>query len=177
MKEIWKDIAGYDGLYQVSNLGRVKSLPRYRNAIHPYITRERILSPRKTKNGYVKVLLSGDTHRQYLIHRLVAEAFIPNPNNYGEINHKDEDKSNNAVNNLEWCTRSYNIRYGSWRDKLIARFGRPVLQYTLDGSFVNEFRSMGEAMAKTGINSGSICRCCKGIIKRTGNYIWKYKEM
>lgn len=178
-KEIWKDVIGYEGLYQVSNLGRVKSLPRFRKTIHSYISKEKILSPRKVGKDreYLSVLLQANcVRRNFKIHRLVAAAFIPNPKGYKEINHKDENKGNNRVENLEWCSRSYNINYGSWKSQLVKRFGKPVIQYTLDGEFVGEYKSMGEAYKITGIHSANICKCCKGIIGHTGNYFWRYKE-
>ena len=106
--EEWRDIKGYEGLYQVSSLGRVKSL---KDSHDNY--REKILKPGNVR-GYLHVNLYKDTKRKtYRIHRLVAEAFISNPNNYEEVNHKDEDKTNNCVSNLEWCTREYNMSYGT----------------------------------------------------------------
>lgn len=112
MCEIWKDIRGYEGLYQVSNLGRVRSLDRRdkRNRYWP----ERVLKSIVGKFGYASVhLLKDGVTKTAKVHRLVALMFIENPNNYKEVNHKDENKLNNSVDNLEWCTRSYNVTYGS----------------------------------------------------------------
>lgn len=106
MTEIWKDIVGYEGLYQVSNLGRVRN--KYMH----------ILRPRPDKNGYLRVNL---LKRFYSVHRLVANTFISNPNNYTEINHKDENKSNNSVGNLEWCSRQYNM-HCYWSKKALLVF-------------------------------------------------------
>ena len=115
MEEIWKDIKKYEGIYQISNLGRVKSLSRQKK--HSYngvaLLKEKILKPQKA-NGYYFVRLCKDSiSKQYLVHRLVASHFLNNPNNYNEINHIDEDKTNNNAINLEWCTHKYNINYGT----------------------------------------------------------------
>lgn len=110
-QEIWKNIKNYEGLYKISNLGRVKSLPKYAGRSY---RKEKILKTYLDKNGYVKVILCKNNRTRFLsIHRLLAEAFIPNPNDYPQINHKDENKQNNSLNNLEWCTCKYNINYGT----------------------------------------------------------------
>lgn len=116
MQEVWKDIDGYEGKYQVSNLGRVKSLNYNRTG------EEKLLKPLENKCGYVRVVLYKDRRaKNYLIHRLVAETFIPNPNNYPIINHKDENKQNNKVKNLEWCTYEYNNTYGSTIERAVEK--------------------------------------------------------
>jgi hypothetical protein len=118
-EEIWKDIEGYEGLYQVSNLGRVKSLARYKqNHSKLQKVNERLLSPRFRRNYYVVALCKEGTVKNVSVHRLVAETFIPNPNNYPIINHKDENSLNNCINNLEWCTYQYNNTYGTVLEKL-----------------------------------------------------------
>ena len=115
MSEEWRPIEGYEGLYEVSNTGRVRSLDRYCYRLH----KGKVLSPAKDTDGYLQVVLhcNGKQH-QRKVHRLVAQAFIENPDNLPEVNHKDEDKTNNRVDNLEWCDRSYNINYGSRKDKV-----------------------------------------------------------
>lgn len=119
-KEVWKDIKGYEGKYQVSNLGRVKSLPKFHrtNKFYSsigYMSKEKILKPLKQSCNYLQVDLcdvNGKRRKKY-IHKLVAEAFIPNPNNYEYVNHKDEKKTNNKIDNLEWCSFDYNLNYGT----------------------------------------------------------------
>ena len=116
MIEEWRPIPGYEGLYEVSNLGRVRSVDRYvKSKGESYWLRKgKMLSPTKDKNGYLKVNLScNGKHNIIRVHRLVTEAFLPNPDNLPEVNHKDEDKTNNRVENLEWCDHKYNMNYGT----------------------------------------------------------------
>ena len=118
MKEIWKDIEGYEGLYQVSNFGRVKSLDRYvlRNGNILFV--KGIVLSQLNNRGYLAVkLCNSGKYKNYFVHRLVACAFVENLNNYNEVNHIDEDKHNNDFRNLEWCDRKYNVNYGSRADK------------------------------------------------------------
>ena len=112
MQEIWKDIKNYEGIYQVSNLGRVRSLTRKVKTFNGLrTTKGQLLKPLKTNRNYFRVDLKQNQKNKYIsIHRLVAEAFIPNPNNYPVINHIDGDTSNNKIDNLEWCTQSHNIK-------------------------------------------------------------------
>ena len=119
IEEIWKPVIGYEGLYEVSSYGRVKSLCKYdsRNRFRE----ERILKLCANRLGYLKVGLSSNNKtKKYLVHRIVAEAFIPNPNNLPIINHRDENPSNNNVDNLEWCTAKYNSNYGTRNDRIRA---------------------------------------------------------
>ena len=123
MKEIWKDIKDFESYYQISNLGRIRSVTRKAKVKilnNDYRTiKGQLLSPAKTKDGYLKVSLSKEHKRYYFkVHRLVAQTFIPNPNNYPCVNHKDENKSNTGVDNLEWCTIKYNCNYGSRNSKI-----------------------------------------------------------
>ena len=163
MDEIWKDKKDYEGHYQVSNCGRVKSIK---------FGKERILKLIKNKDGYLYVnLYKNSIKKKYKVHRLVAEAFIPNTNNYKEVNHKDECKTNNVVTNLEWCDRKYNNNYGTRTEKC----SKKVYQYTLDGQFVKEWPSTREA-ARNGFNQGNVAACCRGELKTYKGYIWSYNK-
>ena len=125
MEEVWKDIEGYEGYYQVSSIGRVRSVDRYVNhggksGKGLSLKNGRILKPTLSGKGYPSVMLSKNSKpKRMLVHRLVAEAFIPNPYNYDEINHKSEVKTENFVENLEWCDRKYNNNYGNRCEKYI----------------------------------------------------------
>lgn len=172
-KEIWENIKDYEDLYQVSNLGNVKSLPKKHNLGKGkyYVTKEKILSKTKNKHGYMIVNIM---KKNKYVHRLVAEAFIPNINNYKCINHKDEDKTNNCVDNLEWCTHLYNNNYGKHNERMSKSKSIKINQYDLDGNFIKEWESMSEVQKKLNIKAANICACCKGKYKQTGGYIWKY---
>ena len=166
MEEIWKDIEGYEGLYQVSNMGRVRSLRR-----------NIILKSKRETNEYERVVLStNNIPKLYSIHRLVAMAFIPNPNNYPIVNHKDEDRTNNRVDNLEWCTQKYNVNYGTGIAKRARSQSKKVLQFKPDGTFVKEWKSINDIERITGYSSGHISRCCRNIRKTAYGYLWKYKK-
>lgn len=163
IEEIWKDIPGYEGLYQVSNLGRVKSL-HYRNK---YSKKEQILKSRNNGDGYLSVILK---NKKKYIHRLVAETFISNSNNFSEINHKDENKANNCIDNLEWCTRKYNCNYGTKNE----RVGKKVIQYDKKMNKIKEYKTISEASRETNIFNSSISAVCKGKRKTAGGYIWRF---
>lgn len=175
--EIWKDYKDYEGLYMVSNWGRAKSLDTYikdRNGTVRFC-KGRILKPVIVGRGYLKVnLYKNNKQKQYYVHRLVAEAFIPNPENLPEVNHKDENKLNNNAENLEWCDREYNCNFGTRNEKVAKKCSKPVVQYTLDGQFVREWESIREC-GRNGFNQGNICMCCQGKLKKYKDFIWKYK--
>ena len=168
-EEVWKDIKGYEGLYQVSNLGRIKSLIFWSNVNKKFYPRKKIMKLGKNKQGYlVVVLCKNKIQTGKNVHRLVAEAFIPNINNLPEVNHKDENPSNNRVDNLEWCDHRYNINYGTR--------GKKAIQYDLQGNFIKEWNSAKEASDKLGISANSICSCRSGKLNSAGGYKWKYKK-
>lgn len=170
MKEEWKDIKEYEGLYQISNFGRVKSLEKRAGNSK---RKEKILKEFKDKNGYIRVILCKNNKTSLKgVHRLIAEAFIPNPNNYPQINHKDEDKQNNNINNLEWCTCKYNINYGNRTKKAIGKLKIKVNQYKLDGTFIKTWDSISEAI-KFYKNSG-IYLVCRGKKETASGYKWEY---
>ena len=164
MKETWKDIKGYEGLYQISNLGRVKSLKR-----NGTIKQDRILKQYIDKYGYCYVGLRNKNIKKFKIHRLVAESFIQNRCNLAQINHKDENKKNNKVENLEWCSAKYNINYGTRTRRTFKKV------MCIDENLkVKTYESIKKASTELGIDSSSISKCCKGKQKRAGGYIWRY---
>ena len=170
MKEIWKDIKGYEGLYQVSNKGTVKSLNYHQTG------EERIKKPKINRGGYLQVMLHRDGNRKtLLVHRLVLMTFAPIDNMSAlQVNHKDEDKTNNKLENLEWCNSKYNNNYGTRTQ----RTEKPVVQLDRNSNeIVNVFNSAREAK-RQGFNPGNITRCCKNKFNRPGNNIYKgYKWM
>ena len=170
--EIWKDISGYEGLYQVSNLGRVKSLD------YNHTGREKIMKPSVDKNGYLYVCFrKNGVKKWYKLHRLVAQAFISNPNNYPQVNHKDENPFNNFVNNLEWCDAKYNINYGTRTERVAEKKSKQVLQIDKNtNKLIAEFPSLTEVERQFGISKSSISKCCKGKLNTAGKYKWQYKN-
>lgn len=170
-KEIWKDVKNYEGLYQISNKGRVKSLGNDRSR------KEKILKLLTNKKGYLQVnLYINSKMKTFRVHRLVAETFIPNPNNYPEINHKDEDKTNNCVENIEYCTHEYNSNYGSRTERAAQACSKPVLQIDkTTNEVIAEWQSTHEVERKLGFNNSAISKCCTGKRKTCGGFRWSYK--
>lgn len=171
MKEIWKDIQGFEGEYMVSNLGNVMSLVG---------KKPRILKRRPNKRGYLRVSLHA--HNDALIHRLVAQAFIPNPDNLPFINHKDEQPSNNCVDNLEWCSHKYNINYGTCQER--ARTAQSIAHPQICHPSTSKkvicvetgivYGSIKEAARQTGLWYTSIGAVCNGKRITAGGYHWKF---
>jgi len=177
--EEWRAVAGYEGLYEVSNLGRVRSLDRVVIQPNPHngkmqsVTRKgKILKQLKANSGYMFVTISSGNRqfKGHFVHRLVADAFIPNPQKLPHINHKDEDKTNNTAENLEWCDPMYNNNYGTHKK------ARKVVQMDMQSNIITEYPSTREAARVLGLNPHSIANVCRGLKKQTGGYRWKYKE-
>lgn len=174
MKEIWKQIKGYEGLYEISNKGRVRSMARWQTCGKAKYWVKAIIMKQEITRHYYKVdLCKNGKHHTYRVNRLVAQAFIPNPNHYPEVNHKDENKLNNCADNLEWCTHSYNSEYGHHRERVTKAISKRVGQYTLDGKLVKIWPSTHEA-GRHGYNQRHVCECCNGIYKKHAGYKWRY---
>lgn len=179
-KEIWKDVPGYEGLYQVSNLGRVKSVDRTiikKNGISQHF-KSKIISVWISDYIYVWLSKNGKG-KTYAIHNLVAKAFLPNAKNELCVNHKDENKHNNNVNNLEWCNYIYNNNY-NFKSKKIGeklrngRLAKKVLQYDLEGNLIKKWPSIQEIERKLGYKNQCISGCCLGKQKTSYGYRWEY---
>lgn len=165
INEIWVPIAGFENTYEISNLGRVKSF-KY--------GKERIMKTPVSDNGYeILILCKNGVHYKKSVHRLVANAFVPNPEFKREVNHIDGNKRNNSVTNLEWVTPSENQIHSR---KTGLSPTKPIDMLSLDGSFLKTFFSTMEAQRQTGINSGHINSCCTGKRKTAGGYKWQYHE-
>lgn len=180
--EEWRDVAGYEGLYQVSNLGKIKMIKRGRN---------KILIGRKRGKGYISVTLTkkGCPNKDYYVHRLVAAAFIPNPLNLPQINHINFNKADNSVSNLEWCDNKYNAEHRATKGFSIpkkqkryqkrlrtTRQLKPIFQYSLDGQFIKKWSSLSQIQKELGIWHSNIADCCKGISKYSHGFVWSYEK-
>lgn len=155
-----------NGLYEVSNYGNVRSL-KWNKA--------RILRKGIQTSGYAYVCLCKNRQIKLMtIHKLVATTFLENPNNYAEINHKDENKLNNNVNNLEWCSHFYNMNYGNNVQKRSKSNKKPIKQFDKLSNFIKEWDSAIDVQSKTGINQASIIKCCKNKLKTAGGFVWRY---
>lgn len=170
MAEKWADIKGYEGKYQVSDLGNIRGIDRTDNLGRK--VKGKTITQQTHKNGYKFVKLRSDgVQKTFSVHRLVADAFCDNPNNLPEVNHIDEDKNNNRASNLEWCTRQYNNSYGSGLEKRKEKYSYKCAQIK-DGKTIAIFPSMIEASRKTGIPFSGIQRCISGRYKSTYGFQW-----
>ena len=180
LDQIWKTIDNY-GDYEVSNYGKVRRISydgdksKEEQYKLPYYLKHRI-----DKDGYFRYTLcvKGKT-KSFYAHRLVAQAFIPNPNNKPQVNHIDGNKQNNYVDNLEWCTIQENnlhaLRNGL-RDMKNNKLSKQVEQYDMNGNLLNTFKSANDAKRITGLSQGHISECCRGEYKQYKGYVWKYKS-
>lgn len=179
--EVWKDVVGYEGLYQVSNLGRVKSLERNveKSNKKSMFVCSRILRPFTNKKYQYSTLSKNGKESNNKIHRLVAYAFIKNPNNYTQINHKDENTLNNCVDNLEWCTNSYNRYYGTINARIRKtkriKSGISIIRLNIDGSFSKRYEC-GIDIKGDGFDRRAVYRCCKDNGRIHKNYKWKFEK-
>ena len=177
--ELWKDVVGYENLYEVSNLGNIRSKERYvkytkwKKENQYQLRKSKVIAKIKTKNGYIRVMLSNNgKHKQELLHRLVAQAFIPNPNNYEQVNHINCNKEDNSCSNLEWCSCKMNMAH-AWKNKIYK--GRRVAQIK-NGKIINVFDTIIQAtrfIGKTdyGQNIGKVAL---GKRKSAYGFQWKY---
>lgn len=190
-QEEWRDIKGYEGLYQISSHGRVKSMPRKGS-------RGGIIKPSFSNSGYLQIHLCKNCEQKTIqIHRLVAIHFLDNPDNLPEVNHKDECKTNNHVSNLEFCTREYNENYGTKRARCVANHdykksailsamhhdyeaisrkrGKPILQMDLNGNIIKRWYGLNAACKALGFSSGNVSAACNGKYKTAYGYKWRYE--
>lgn len=166
--EIWKDIKGYEGYYQASNFGRIKNIKTGR------ILKQ--MPQGKANRLFVGLSKDGKTERRQ-VSRIIAETFIPNPDNLPQVNHKDENTQNNKVDNLEWCDAKYNINYGTGIERRARQIEIPVSQYTLSGEFIRTWRSATYAAKVLGFRKpGNISSCCTHHkwFKTAYGYKWEY---
>lgn len=187
--EIWLPVVGFEGLYEVSSYGRVKSL-NYRRT-----KQEKIIKQEKDRYGYLIINICKNGKRKIIrVHRLVAKAFIDNPNNLETVNHKNEDKTDNRIDNLEWLSRADNIRYGTAQERRILNINyqsrtkntnwkaisekksKVVYQYSIDGKLIKIWASTQEC-GINGYHRGAVAACCRGERKLHKGYIWSYTEL
>lgn len=185
--EIWRDVPGWEGVYQISNMGRMKSFK-----VDPS---GKVMSLRNKTGDYIRVVLQkhGRKPKTVLVHRLVAKVFIPNPLNLPAVNHKDCDKQNNSVSNLEWCTNSYNVRHSMYMHPMqnvsmvyYNKFERPksIAQIDKSGNIIAVYGSAKMAQVSTGVCSRNILQVAnrtpfnrKGQIRKTaGGYVWRFES-
>ena len=174
--EEWKDVVGYEGLYQVSSEGRVKSLERkVPKGGGERTVKERILKPSDNCMGYLIVNLSaGGKRKHFKVHRLVCQAFHDNPENKLDVNHINENKTDNRACNLEWCTRKENCNHGTRNVRMAIAKSRPIAQYTLNGKLLKVWPSIAKVERRAGFDHSAISKVAIGKRKTAYGFIWKY---
>lgn len=183
-REIWKDIPGFEDMYQVSNLGRIKSKCRtvtvvrtgYRPCVFSYTIPEKIMNQSIRTDYYCITLCRDGVHSNHLVHRLVAKSFLDDYSEDLEVNHKNEDKLDNRLSNLEMCTRQYNKNYGTGTTRSKEKRSKTILQFSIDGELIAEWSSMNEASRSSGISLKDLWRCCNNPKATAHKCIWKYKQ-
>ena len=178
--ELWRPVKGYEGFYEVSNLGRVRSVDRFvrnsHNGDYTVFKKSIIKKPTLDDGGYETITLNKEGRWETrLVHRLVAIAFLGDPEEGQEVNHKDENKRNNQVSNLEWCSKAYNVRYGTRARRAAAKRSRPVLQCTLDGEIIQEYQSLS-SVKEDGFNPSNVKAVCDGKFSQMNGYGWRWSE-
>ena len=186
MKEVWKQIKGYEGKYEVSNLGRVRSVERIGTRPNPrtgkdmaYPMKSRVITPKNHPSGYQQVALYKDGKQSFLVHRLVADTFVDGYFVGAVVNHIDEDKHNNRADNLEWVTQQKNVNHGTGVERMtksIHKRLRKIGQYDMDGNLIATFTTSGEASRQTGISRSAISNALRGKNASSGGYRWRYIE-
>ena len=177
--ETWKPVVGYEGYYEISDKGNLRSVDRV-ETMRNGRTRMKYGKPLAKvwydgQHHYKGATLCKDgQHKRLSIHRLVAMAFVPNPNGYPEVNHIDEDRLNNCADNLEWCDRQYNNTHGTIRARVATSQGKSVLQLDENGAVIKQWASQGLAAASTGASQTGISACCRGACKQSGGFGWRY---
>lgn len=191
-EEIWKDIVGYEGYYILSNRGEVVGLERTivgKDGVVKIYKRKKQKTFISTTGYVIVILCKNGVAKKKSIHRLLATAFIPNPHNKPEINHKNSIRSDNRLENLEWVTRSENVQHGYSfgfmkqkrkpfieKETKINKIKRSVVQLSLDGVYVNEYESISSASKSNNLHSAGISNCCRNKSAFCGKYLWKYKN-
>ena len=162
--ELLKPIKGYEGVYEISNQGRVYS-----------VRTGKFLKPKPNTRGYLQVdLCVKGSHKMAFVHRLVADAFLDNPHNYPQVNHKDENILNNHADNLEWCTPLHNLLYGTRVERIIQHHKKAVEQLDMSGNVVRLFESLADAEKLCGYNHANISNCCNGKLKSAYGFRWRF---
>lgn len=162
--EVWKDVVGYEGYYMVSNLGRIFSCRK-----------NKVMKQSANTKGYLQCgLMQNGKQLTQRVHRIVAMAFLPNPYNYPQVNHKDENKTNNRADNLEWCSEDYNRHYGETVERAAKGHQKKIDQYDLEGKYIKTWDGINIASDTLGLSRSHITDCCKGRLVKTGGYMWEY---